>query len=509
MPMRSTDKIFAPARGTPQEAANSYSGPLKQFVQSYANTLYSAGEAVGIDPSILFAQADEETNHFTSGYAKKGNVAGIGIWKDGVASPFDLSHLPQASMGYFAALVQLASMWTRTRPHGDLPAILQPAQTIAGIDAYLANVGSLFREFPTAVITIDDLNDKFGPNTRECTWACDPQYHILVPEHGNAIFSNLPDQEVSMSVTFGNVPHPTFANHPITKPEGQGQDNLGQRSVKGIVWHRMLGHLDSTETYFKRPDVSALTDYGVGVSGSDPASEDGQIIRWNDPLGHQSGWASGTWSAPHAYGDGRAFVAKYGHGDIGVNVINRDQASIEISGMEDTPLTEKSRQAVAALTAYWADQYHIPWAQFPVSPVDGFSFVRWHEEFGPDEGQKHCPFDVVKAATPDLIERTRAILKQYQESAPTPPVVTYTRAKPIPKNTGLDSGSFKAIERLVTVGPDGAKRLSNGKVDAPLSGAPLKADSHVRVYFKQGPFWVASNRDRIHEDEIVEKVHFG
>lgn len=219
-----------------------------------------------------------------------------------------------------------------------------------------------------------------------------------------------------MSITFGNVPHPEMLIRPISKPDGFGQNYLGRRAVKGVVWHRMLGSLWGTDTHFRIPSVGALTDYGVGVLAQDGAANDGLIIRWNDPRGDQSGWASGSYSAAHAYGDGAAFVRKYG-----INAINRDQASIEISGHQNTPLSEASRNAIAAVTAYWADQYGIPWDVFPIAPQDGFSFVRWHEEFGPDNGTKKCPFDIVKRETPALIERTRQIMKRYQtEFAPEP-----------------------------------------------------------------------------------------
>lgn len=223
-------------------------------------------------------------------------------------------------------------------------------------------------------------------------------------------------------LTFGKVPHPAYQDRQIWKTEGVGMNNLGKRTVKGVTWHRILGGLWGTDSYFRVPSTAALTDYGVGVLAQDGATHDGEILRWNDPLGYQSGWASGTYSS-YAYGDGAAFVNKYG-----INAINRDRASIEISGFQDTALSPKAKQAIAAITAYWADQYHVPWHTFPNVPQDGFSFVTWHEEFGPDQGQKKCPFDVVKAATPELIEMTAAILKQYQTQAvvtPKPPAARY------------------------------------------------------------------------------------
>jgi len=244
-----------------------------------------------------------------------------------------------------------------------------------------------------------------------------------------------PVPPVDAVVTFGRTPHPPFQDRPIPKDEGNGWDDLGQRSVKGVVLHRMLGSLWGTDTFFRGP-VGALTDYGVGVTGTDGADKDGQILRWNDPLGRRSGWASGPVSGQ--YGDGAAFVAKFG-----VVAVNRDLASIEISGHQTTPLSAKAFEAVAGLTAYWADQARVPWSGFPFNPATGISFVYWHQEFTRGTG-KLCPFEVVIAQTTPLIERAKAILKQHQTGAspgpgptPTPPPPKDTRLSKVPLPAGV------------------------------------------------------------------------
>ena len=231
-----------------------------------------------------------------------------------------------------------------------------------------------------------------------------------------------------MAIVFGRVPHPASVERWILDNQNSAWNDLGQRKVLGVVWHRMVGGQDGTDGFFRamanarQTGSGGLTDYGVGVAAQDGAAAAGRIYRWNDPLGlahpgcspNRAGWASGSWNAARAFGDGKAFVLDHG-GDL--NVINRDQVSIEISGLAMTPLDEASRGAVVALTAYWADQARIPWDVFPMVPGKGYSFVRWHEEFGPDEpdgSPKHCPFDVVKGETDALIARTKAILKQFQ-----------------------------------------------------------------------------------------------
>lgn len=287
-------------------------------------------------------------------------------------------------------------------------------------------------------VTVRDLINIYAPSFEN-----DVDKYVTTVE---AVINQLPplsaggkESPVSAPLVFGRVPHPPFQDRPITKPEGKGQNNLGKRTPKGNVWHRMLGTLNGTDGWFRRPDVGALTDYGIGVASIDGAALDGVIYRWNDPYGYQSGWASGQVIAP--YGDGLAFINKYK-----IDAVNRDQVSTEVSGEYDTPLTEKSRQSIAALAAYFADQYGIPWNEFPIAPQDGFSFIRWHQEFtGPQE--KACPGSVIMAETPDLIERTRAIMKRWQEN----PEIEFPDEDPDPepeKHTIPEGHTFESLRRL-------------------------------------------------------------
>jgi hypothetical protein len=142
---------------------------------------------------------------------------------------------------------------------------------------------------------------------------------------------------------------------------------------------------------------------------------------WNDPRGTRSPWANGRVSAP--YGDGLAFVNRYG-----VAAVNRDATAIEISGFETTALDDAARDAIAGITAYWADQAQIPWDQFPTVPREARSFVIWHQEFTIGTGKK-CPFATVMNETSALIERTRGVMKKYQTGAAPPAPPTYAAPK--------------------------------------------------------------------------------
>ena len=240
-----------------------------------------------------------------------------------------------------------------------------------------------------------------------------------------------------MAITFGKVPHPAFLDNLIPDAQTRCFDNLGQRTIKGVVYHRQLGGTSAgTENYFRAvppggfdfcPEdpndptyfnwggCRGLTDYAVAHNSVDQI--DGEIRRWNDPTGeghpgvspNRAAWASGSVSEP--YGDGLAFLNDHG-GDE--NVVNRDQASIEISGFYGDPISNACKDSVAALSAYFADQAHIPWNDYPNIPGENYSFARWHQEFTIGTG-KICPGKTVMDQTNNIIDRTVKILRSFQE----------------------------------------------------------------------------------------------
>lgn len=231
------------------------------------------------------------------------------------------------------------------------------------------------------------------------------------------------------TLVYGRVPHPGYVDLQATtadKPEGVGWDNLGRRTPKGVVLHRMVGTLRSTDQHFGNPAVGSLTDYGIGSANIDGAELDGVIHQYNDPRGWRSGWASGRVSAP--YGDGAKFVAKYG-----INAVNRDLVSIETSGWDSEPFTAFAWGELVHLVAYWADQCQVPYSSLPLNPHTGINFVIWHQEFTIGTGKK-CPFSWMMANTDRLYTDVAAFLKSYQQGVagqpqPKPPVITIPAPK--------------------------------------------------------------------------------
>jgi hypothetical protein len=296
-----------------------------------------------------------------------------------------------------------------------------------------------------------------------------------------------------VALTFGNVKHPPFQDRLIPDANNSAWNNLGQKTVEGVVWHRMIGDLAGTDGYF-RAHAPGLTEYGVGVYAegydarySDVAALDGVLYRWNDPLGfahgtkgeanyvspNRSPWASGPVLNP--YGDGLAFL-QYHNNDA--NAVNRNQTAIEIAGDYGMPLSDAAKRTIIALTAYWADQAEVPWDSFPIIPARGYSFVTWHNEYcGLD--YKKCPGDVVMNNTDEMIAGVVDILKVAQTSG-----VTYQPPHPWPAWNGLDSGDFKALRRTVKVKRGGgAECYTRASRDLPRSGPNIPVNTLVPVIY--------------------------
>lgn len=247
------------------------------------------------------------------------------------------------------------------------------------------------------------------------------------PEDGNdvkryvadvcALLNQWIEEDTVSDLVFGKVPHPACTKDilaPGVRADGDGWNSMGRdRRNFGVVYHRTVGRsIAGTGEWFRNPGTG-LTHYGVGSCPPD-AGPDGKVYQWVDPRSRVSPWASGPWENPP--GDGRALVAKYG-----VEAINGDLIAIETSGYYDDPISDTTRQRIAEISAYWADQAKIPYDVYPLNPTTGLTYTYWHNEF---QGHKPCPGSVIQAATNDVIARTKDILKQYQTGETTVPPPT-------------------------------------------------------------------------------------
>lgn len=274
--------------------------------------------------------------------------------------------------------------------------------------------------------------------------------------------------------TFHKVPKPVIVDKTYiskNKREGVGWDNLGQRKPKFIALHRMLGTLLGTEEYFSPPTSPHLTDFAIGVASIDGATRAGQIDQYNDPLGYKAGWASGRVSAP--YGDGLAIVNKYG-----INAVNRDGISMEISGFQKTVVDDVAWAKLVHFCAYWIDFMEIPYESLPLNPHTGINAMIWHQEFTIGTG-KECPFEWVMANTNRLYQDVQAFLQPYQSGGgvivplpvePTVPKPLYARPLPIKELAAISDVDTNA--QLAIVSREGDDFIFVGDLVEAITATP-------------------------------------
>lgn len=418
-PIRVSDPIIGPPRGSVDTVmarlrpVNPHEVYANSAVHDYVREVFRLAPLVGIDPIIVISQALIETGNFgaipgagATAWLERRNPGSLGITSTGKPGEPDVDHGHSWKDGTDAARGHLVHLLAYLDAERQTDAQFDEASDLLNKYKHLDPRYALVYEGRLAhtVRLLSDLGSG--------RWAADSRYAEKIAARGNQLFPNLgttptPPKETPMPITYHRVPHPGYLDRPIHKPAGQGWDNLGKRQPKFVVLHRMIGSLFGTDGYFRMAGVNALTDYGVGVKATDGEAQAGVIIRWNDPTGYQSGWASGPVNG--AYGDGLAIVNKYG-----INAVNRDGVSIEISGNYDTPLDPVAFEEIARLMAYWWDQMRIPHTSAPINPATGISAVLWHQELTLGTG-KICPGPVVMKATNDLIARATAILKGHQE----------------------------------------------------------------------------------------------
>lgn len=324
------------------------------------------------------------------------------------------------------------------------------------------------------------------------------------------------EPDMTDKITFGRVPHPEYQNHLYVsekKIEGIGWDNLGKRKPKFIALHRMYGTLAGTLSYFTPPTAPHLTDYAIGVEAIDGKKGAGIIHKYNDPTGFRSGWASGRVSAP--YGDGKAIVDNYG-----INAVNRDGVSIELSGYWDTPVDAYSWSEYVKLIAHWVDFMRIPYDSLPLNPHTGINTFIWHQEFTIGTG-KVCPGSWLMNNTSRLYKDVAAYLKPFQTGqagdgtgggeTPKPvPVPTPIYAKPAPvavlvavtdkeATAGISDGEgnhYTLVNDLVEATRD-TPRLQSDEPNAPSTGPVIKAKERFPVtYLKvnaRGEHWYVTD----------------
>ncbi len=402
---------FAAERGASRLA------DLRQYLQ----TVDEACKLLRIDPVVIVAQSDLETDSWRSTWwNERLNPAGIGItgdpaqnaasqtWVDGRISAFGhLSHMAAYLWGNEAF-----GKWQPNWPD-------------------LETANRRFRAPIQAGFRAEILQDLNG------SWAIDPQnnYGGKLAERANrmeAFSSSTPiDDSVDGPVRFGRVPHPPFERAIVPKPahtsSGSGYDWVPSgRRIVGMVHHEWMGV--GTESFHKGffacPNgercKNALVDYII--------MKNGKIIMINEPIGNRSPWASGggVGSPGGLEGDGPAFVAKFG-----VPAINARNVSIEYVKHDSERFTQEQVQAGGALAAYWHDQDGQLWNEHPFTSKHRLVTSFLHFEFGTTTCGKGELSDITRVQAV-----TKGIMRQHQQSGSGGPIEPHVPTQPSPTLPG-------------------------------------------------------------------------
>lgn len=168
------------------------------------------------DPWFLIAQTWHETDGYSSGYMKNdGNLAGIGIWDDGIPSPWEGKLNPDE-----AARVYLLELAAHTYTEDEYDSVAESAswQGAATRDkAHLTRLWNLRHSvaWPN-VKTISQLNDKVG--AYDNVWAADPDYDTKIERKAEAISPSIPDSQ-------GGTTMVNIGNRPLRIAVGAGHRN--------------------------------------------------------------------------------------------------------------------------------------------------------------------------------------------------------------------------------------------------------------------------------------------
>lgn len=435
-----TATIQTPIRGTtPLTASKAVDfakskGAKANFI-AYIFGIWEFAPVFGLNPAVVFAQWLVETDYGRSPRWLNGDPAGIGIFADSTPST-----LPEGLSGRQSAAIHVVELAMKVLKDPSIHEV--GGIDVAKIDPHLERVKTFVSNpgWPT-VSVVQDLNKKLTFGSGDFVWAENQGNGLEMARRLNefAAFAGGTSPVDLEGIVFGRVKHPPFIDRLIPDNENGAWDDLGEPNIVGVCGHSMIGSLWGTDRWFRRgPNTSTesngLTHYGIGGSTDGP-EWDGVIIRWNDPRGkshdvdysdsngrrhrgrvspRRAGWANG--GSDGLEGDGPNFVRR-----LGISAINRDLVSIERSdgGVLSTPMSPKQFESICALSAYWFDQAHIPWHEFPLDSALGIVTHLLHFEFA----TKACPFEPVISRINEIQNRIRAILKAGQVQVITPPEI--------------------------------------------------------------------------------------
>jgi hypothetical protein len=222
MAMLPTDTLVAMPRGTLQETIL-YFDRIPTFVArwpdfiDYCVAVFELAPRVGIDPSVVIAQARHETDLFRSiWWRERLNPAGIGITGD-----YDQNLASRTfRTGTESARAQIAHLLLYATGKISFPL---SERDDPRFEAYTQANGTTAR-----ARTIRELAG---------SWAKDKEYHLGICRHGNSIFKNLPTSIPRQAPSSSPIRlHPQAA--PIYA-NGILWDGARDARVNGILFHAL------------------------------------------------------------------------------------------------------------------------------------------------------------------------------------------------------------------------------------------------------------------------------
>jgi len=446
--MKTTDLIVSESRGSVEQAltyAKANGAKREDFVIEYATALWGMCKQNGFDFSILWAQADLESDSFKSPlFVAKGNTVGLGR-----TDTQDLS-LTYAR-GTDMARAHCVHMYVYV--FGEIPTSHALYKYRPLDPRYQAVISA---NWDGTVRTIHDLHGKWASLK-----TTNPDYDARIVSRGNRIFGDTPQQEgPNMANVYGKVPFFNPDMLIVSKPvvqSGYGYDSVPPRNIIGDVKHETMGY-GTGEFYrgFFGPGgeryTNALVDFVI--------EKNGRICMLNDPFGTRAPWANGGGvGLPGGLeGDGPRFVTLFG-----TNAINTRLISIEYVKLDNERLTPAQVTSGGRVTAYYHDKARHPWQEYPYVPELDAVMSFLHFEFG----TTNCGVGPQEMADTHLVQSAaKGIMKQYQSSGdgePVPPEVPPLPEPALPGGISVAKAKaqFGSVEKY---GPDG-KLISTGGFD--------------------------------------------
>lgn len=377
-------------------------------LSDYLHTVTLGAVQLGIDPIVMVAQWDLETDGGRSWWWRfRLNPAGLGITGDPeqneVSQIWDSG--TNAALGHLAHMT--AYLWGEDWPDHWPDPKLNPIDVDQrfGI-AVMAHGGT--------ASTLQDLNG---------TWAVDPDdnYHGKLAERANRIMHFAKEQTPMATYDYNNGVHPPFGDYEVSENmKFAGYIDPAQHVIRGFVIHSAYGYLLSTTVYFQRGE--ALTDYMVG-NLLDGSARDGELRRFNNPIGPRYSHASGPVNNPIE--DAAKFLEIYGPNPSVINMYTTAlERTCDVNGRG--AVSEKEHQKRVRLIAYWANKYgkylfaktgehRFTCDTFPIIPSENNrSFLIYHGEINAGK-RTVCPDAQVRATLQRIIADVRALLAEWQK----------------------------------------------------------------------------------------------